>query len=73
MFDGQFRFWFTVSPVKQMGGGGFFSSEMTVDSYPYGAAFSSGFTVHDFSDQYGVKALYADQEVYIHPHSTNGM
>ena len=47
-------------------GGGF-----TVDSYRSGAAFSSSFTTHDVSDQYGVKELNADQEVYIHPHSTN--
>ena len=53
--------------------GGYFSSEITVDSYPIGAAFSSGFTMHDVSDQYGVKELYAAQRVYIHPHNTNGM
>ena len=54
--------------------GGYFSPEVTVDILiEFVAAFSSGFTMHDDSDQYGVKKLYAAQEVYIHLHSTNGM
>ena len=53
--------------------GCYFFSEITVDSYSFGAAFSSGFTMHDVSDKHGVKELYAAQEVYIRPYSTNGM
>ena len=57
----------------ERGGWGYFSSEITVDFYPIGAAFSGGFTTHYVSDQHGVKELYAAQDVYIHPHSNHGM
>ena len=55
--------------------GGYFSSEITVNSNPIGAASCSGFTTHDVSHQSGVvvKELFPGQEVFIRTHPTNGM